>query len=155
LTLTYLSRDGEEGYGGNLQIEVTYSLPTPDTLQIQYRAETDKPTPINLTNHSYFNLAGHAAGEILDHELTLFAELFTPVDAALIPTGELRAVAGTPFDFRHPRRIREGVDANEDQIRFAGGYDHNFVILRKSGGSPQIAARVRYPLSGRTLEVLT
>jgi aldose 1-epimerase len=155
LTLTHLSRDGEEGYPGNLQIEVTYSLPTPDTLQIQYRAETDKPTPINLTNHSYFNLAGHAAGEILDHELTLFAELFTPVDAALIPTGELRAVAGTPFDFRHPRRIRDGVDANEEQIRFAGGYDHNFVILRKSGDAPQIAARVRDPLSGRTLEVLT
>jgi aldose 1-epimerase len=155
LTLTHLSRDGEEGYPGNLQIEVTYSLPTPDTLQIQYRAETDKPTPINLTNHSYFNLAGHAAGEILDHELTLFAELFTPVDAALIPTGELRAVAGRPFDFPHPRRICDGVDANEEQIRFAGGYDHNFVILRKSGDAPQIAARVRDPLSGRTLEVLT
>ena len=155
LILTHLSRDGEEGYPGNLQIEVIYSLPTPDTLQIQYRAETDKPTPINLTNHSYFNFAGHAAGEILDHELTLFAELFTPVDAALIPTGELRAVAGTPFDFRHPRRIRDGVDANEEQIRFAGGYDHNFVILRKSGDAPQIAARVRDPLSGRTLEVMT
>jgi aldose 1-epimerase len=125
-----------------------------DTLE-GYLAETDKPTPINLTNHSYFNLAGHAAGDILDHELTFFAESFTPVDAALIPTGELRAVAGTPFDFRHPRRIREGVDANDGQIRFAGGYDHNFVILRKSGGSPQIAARVRDPLSGRTLELLT
>lgn len=89
-----------------------------------------------MTNHSYFNLTGHASGDILDHELTFFAESFTPVDAALIPTGELRAVAGTPFDFRHPRRIREGVDANDDQIRFAGGYDHNFVILRKSGSSP-------------------
>ena len=155
LTLTHLSRHGEEGYPGNLRVEVTYSLPTPDTLQIQYHAETDKPTPLNLTNRSYFNLAGHGAGDILDHELTFFAELITPVDGALIPTGELRAVAGTAFDFRGPRRIRDGVDANDEQIRFAGGYDHNFVILRKSGDTPQIAARVRDPLSGRTLEVMT
>ena len=155
LTLTHLSRDGEEGYPGNLQVEVRYSLPTSDTLQIQYRAETDKPTPLNLTNHSYFNLAGHTAGDILDHELTCFAEFVTLVDGGLIPTGELRAVAGTAFDFRRPRRIREGVDANDEQIRFAGGYDHNFVVLRKSGDAPQIAARVRDPLSGRTLEVLT
>ena len=118
LTLSHLSRDGEEGYPGNLQVEVTYSLPRPDTFQIQYRAETDRPTPSNLTNHSYFNLAGHAAGDILDHELTLFADLFAPVDAALIPTGELQTVLRTPFDFRHPRRIREGVDANDEQIRF-------------------------------------
>ena len=155
LVLSHLSRDGEEGYPGNLQVKVTYSLPTHDTLQLQYRAETDKPTPINLTNHSYFNLAGHAAGDILDHELTLFAELFTPIDAALIPLGELRAVAGTPFDFRRPRRIRDGVNADDEQIRFAGGYDHNFVILRETGNSPQIAARVRDPLSGRALDVLT
>jgi len=90
-----------------------------------------KPTPLNLTNHSYFDLAGH--GDILDHELTFFAELFTPVDAGLIPTGELRAVAGTPLDFRHPRRIRDSVEANDEQMRFAGGYDHNFVVLRTSG----------------------
>ncbi len=155
LTLAHLSRDGEEGYPGNLRVEVTYSLPVPDTFQIQYRAETDKPTPLNLTNHSYFNLAGHAAGDILDHEFTFLAVAFTPVDAALIPTGEIREVAGTPFDFRLPRLIRDGVDANDEQIRFAGGYDHNFVLPGKSGGAPQIAARVRDPHSGRMLEVLT
>jgi aldose 1-epimerase len=155
LTLTHLSRDGEEGYPGNLHVEVTYSLPAPDTLQIQYRAETDKPTPVNLTNHSYFNLAGHAAGDILDHELTLLAAVFTPVDAALIPTGEMREVAGTAFDFRRPRPIRDGVDASDEQIRLAGGYDHNFVLPGRNDDAPQMAARVRDPVSGRTLEVLT
>jgi aldose 1-epimerase len=154
LTLTYFSRNGEEGYPGNLQVAVTYSLPTPNTLEIHYRAETDKPTPINLTNHSYFNLAGHSATDILGHELMLFAELFTPVDAGLIPTGEMQEVARTPFDFRHPRRIGDRINANDEQIRYARGYDHNFVIVHQGGGL-QNAARVRDPGSGRTLEVLT
>ena len=134
---------------------MTYSLPTPNTLRIQYRAETDKPTPLNLTNHSYFNLAGHTRGDILDHEVTFFADLFTPVDAELIPTGELRAVVDTPFDFRYPRAVRDGIHANDEQIRIGNGYNHNFVVLRASSEALQIAARVRDPLSGRTLEVMT
>ncbi len=155
LELSLISHDGEEGYPGTLHVKVTYSLVSADTLQIRYRAETDKPTPLNLTNHSYFNLAGHAAGEIIDHELNIFADCFTPIDATLIPTGELREVAGTPFDFRTPHLIGERIGSADEQLKSAGGYDHNFVLDTATRAKPELAARVHEPRSGRVLEVLT
>ena len=155
LKLTRTSADGEAGYPGNLRVEVVYAITASDTLQIDYRATTDKPTPVNLTNHSYFNLAGHDAGPVLDHQLTIFASQFTPVDATLIPTGELRRVKETPFDFHQPRPIGERIASHDEQLRFAGGYDHNFVLDREAGVRLQLAAQVREPRTGRVLEVLT
>lgn len=154
LKLTRTSPDGEQGYPGNLHVTVTYTLDGSDKLRIDYRAETDRATPVNLTNHAYFNLGGHDGGTILDHELTLFAEHMTPVDAGLIPTGELRPVAGTPFDFRAPHPIGTRVDANDAQLRFGPGYDHNFVLTRHGAGL-ESAARVLEPRSGRVMEILT
>ncbi len=144
----YLSKDGEEGYPGNLNCVVTYMLTDQDELKISYEAETDKPTPVNLTHHSYFNLAGQGNGDILGHELILNAGQYTPVDAGLIPTGEIRDVAGTSMDFTTPHTIGERIDQVE------GGYDHNFV-LRSGGGELALAARVSEPLSGRVMEVYT
>jgi aldose 1-epimerase len=155
LQLTYLSKDGEEGYPGNLTSTVTYSLGNDNSLTIDYQATTDADTVLNLTNHSYFNMAGHAHGAILDHQLTVNADKFTPVNANLIPTGELRSVEGTPFDFRTPTAIGARIDANEEQIQFGKGYDHNFVVNRAGGGPPTLAARVVDPQSGRVMEVLT
>ena len=152
LTLRYRSPDGEEGYPGNLDVEVSFTLTRDDALRIDYRASTDRPTPINLTNHSFFNLG--AGNDILGHELKLFAERFTPVDDTLIPIGELRAVAGTAFDFRTPARIGARIDADDIQLRRAGGYDHNF-ILAKQSGRLDVAAEVYHRKSGRALRVLT
>ncbi|HEU4617322.1 MAG TPA: aldose epimerase family protein, partial [Gammaproteobacteria bacterium] len=155
--LTYTSRDGEEGYPGTLKVSVTYSLDDSRTLTTSYEATTDAPTIVNLTNHSIFNLAGvPAARSILDHRLMVNADAYTPVDAALIPTGELRAVAGTPFDFRQPTAIGARIrDATDPQIVLGRGYDHNFVLRGGVTATPKLAARVEDPISGRVVELYT
>ena len=151
--LTYVSKDGEEGYPGNLSVTVRYTVESGD-LKIDYAATTDKPTVLNLTNHSYFNLSGQGNGTILQEQLQLNASRFTPVDSTLIPTGELKSVSGTPFDFLKPHAVGERINADDEQIRLGHGYDHNFVI---DGGGKELtkAAEVYDPASGRVLQVLT
>ena len=155
--LAYTSPDGEMGYPGTLAVQVRYSLTTDNELRIDYRATSDAATHLNLTNHSYFNLAGEAAGSIEAHRLELFAGQFTPTDATNIPTGEVAPVAGTPFDFTWPHAIGERIEDDDEQLRFGQGYDHNYVVDRPSGGAGTLvpAARVEDPASGRVLEVLT
>jgi aldose 1-epimerase len=155
LELTYLSKDGEEGFPGNLHVRVIYTLTDSNELKIEYSATTDKKTVVNLTNHSYFNLAGAGSGDILRHVLMIEADKFTPVNSELIPTGELRDVAGTPFDFRKPTPIGARINADDEQIKLGGGYDHNFVLRRKPGDPISLAARVVEPKTGRVLEVWT
>jgi aldose 1-epimerase len=152
---TYVSPDGEQGYPGRLEVTAIYSLSDDNELAIEYRAVTDAPTIVNVTNHSYFNLAGATGDEsILDHLLTLFADRFTPVDATLIPTGERRAVAGTPFDFREAKRIGSDIrDGESEQLRFGRGYDHNFIVNGEAG-ELRPAARLVDPGSGRVMELL-
>jgi aldose 1-epimerase len=155
VVLRYTSPDGDQGYPGRLDVTATYTLTDDDKLWVAFLATSDKATPVNLAQHSYFNLAGDAPRDILGHILQLNASRFTPVDATLIPTGELASVSGTPFDFRAPMPIGARIGARDQQLRFAGGYDHNFVIDPIADVDIVLAARVVEPSSGRTLEVST
>jgi len=154
VAFTYLSKDGEEGFPGNLKVTVTYTLTDSNELVIDYTATTDKATPINVSQHSYFNLKGEGNGDILDHEIMINADKFTPVDKNLIPTGELRAVKGTPFDFTKSTKIGARIEDSYEQMVLGHGYDHNFVLSRKGPGL-SLAARVYEPTTGRVLEVTT
>jgi aldose 1-epimerase len=154
VVFSHISPAGDEGYPGALSMHVTYLLTDTNELSVAYEATTDAPTPVNLTQHSYFNLSGHDAGDILGHEVMLNASRYTPVDATLIPTGELATVAGTPFDFRTPTAIGARIGAADEQIVRGKGYDHNFVVEPGEGGT-RLAAQVFDPKSGRTLEVTT
>lgn len=153
LKLTYTSKDMEEGYPGNLQTEVTYTLTNDNELKIDYKATTDKKTVVNLTNHSYFNLSGDTKRDILGHTVSIAATKFLPVDKGLIPTGELKEVGGTPFDFTEPHVVGERIDASDEQLKIAGGYDHCWVFDKTGGQSP--VATVYDTTNGRLMEVFT
>jgi aldose 1-epimerase len=157
LQLAYLSTDGEEGFPGNLSVTITFSLlADSNELRIDYTATTDvKDTVLNLTNHSYFNLGGAGNGDILTHQLRLCAQQFTPVDATMIPTGEFRNIAGTPFDFIRPTAVGEHIDADDEQLQYGKGYDHNWVLDHDQASSLDLAAEIYDPESGRTLVILT
>lgn len=155
VTLRYVSPDNDQGYPGTLTTLATYTLDNDNQLEVEYRATTDKPTVVNLSNHAYWNLAGEGSGEsAMGHLLTIPAEHYSPTDATAIPTGEFRPVAGTPFDFRTPTAVGARVrDASDQQIVFGRGYDHNWVIARDVAKAPRLLARVEEPVSGRVLEV--
>lgn len=155
LEMSYISVDGEEGYPGTLGVTVTYKLTADNALSINYRAVTDKKTILNLTNHTYFNLAGYANGSILDHELFLDADTFLPTDETLIPTGELRSVKGTPFDFRTPKKIGKDFYADDTALKYAGGYDHCFNFCGGETEEPVKRAELYDEKSGRVMEVFT
>lgn len=155
LRIKYLSKDMEEGYPGNLEIFVTFTLLDTDSLQIVYEAKTDKPTVVNLTNHSFFNLTGEGIGNILGNYLLINADSFTPVDETLIPTGEIRSLNDSPFDFRELTRIGDRINHDDRQLKFGNGYDHNYVLKKDGIGRLTFAARLIDPKSGRIMEVYT
>lgn len=155
LVLRYSSPDGEEGYPGDLAVEVTYSVGAVNDLRIDYAATSDKPTVVNLTNHSYFNLAGEGSGDVLGHVVSIEADYVTPINTTQIPTGEVRAVGGTSFDFTRPTPIGERIRAADEQLLIARGYDHNWVLRAPVGDALRRAARAVEPQSGRVLDVLT
>ena len=155
LQLKYLAKDGEEGYPGNLDISVTYKLTDKNELVCEYHATTDKATPVNLTQHTYFNLKGEGSGTILGHELMLNADHFTPTDATAIPTGKIAPVKGTPFDFTTAKSIGRDINKKDQQLEFGFGYDHNFVVRNGTKPGMKLAARVYEPTTGRVMEVHT
>lgn len=155
LTLRYISPDGEEGYPGTLAVEVRYTWTDRNVLRIDYEATTDKPTVLNLTNHAYFNLKDAGASSVGEHSIQVDADHYNPVDETLIPASGPAPVEGTPLDFRQPHKIGERIDADHQQIRFGGGYDHNFIIRRQTADGLERAARVAEPASGRILEAWT
>jgi aldose 1-epimerase len=153
LILSHTSPDGDQGYPGNAEVTVIYELRSDNELRIAFHAVSDQATPMNLTNHAYFNLAGK--GDILGHELTIFGDAYTPVASGLIPTGGHAAVDGTPFDFRTPHTIGARINQKDEQLGFGSGYDHNFVLHKSAGQALEVSARVVDPVSGRVLEVLS
>ena len=155
LELHYLSRDGEENYPGNLQVKAVYTWTEDNAIRLELTAETDQATIVNLTNHSYFNLAGDSAGPITGHMVRVNADFYTPVDKQLIPTGEIRSVKNTPFDFTVAKPIGQDIDAADEQLRIGSGIDHNFVLHKSAPGELEVAAEIYEPTTGRTLEVLT